>query len=165
MKAVGDKLRDLALSARSADEADKFGRSAFNRYYYAAFLVVRSVLMNIAPAYTRSSHKDLPNLLKERVYREAKDQARRLERAGQLSAAQKSAMITSIQICVEDLAQLLRLGYAVRCVADYKPEEPAMCRNGNLHLGGCTAGAAQHWPERAARSAGQLQAKWRELGF
>jgi hypothetical protein len=165
MKTVGDKLRDLALNAPSANDADKFGRSAFNRYYYAAFLVVRSALMNIDPGWARSPHKDLPSLLKGRIYKKTRDQALRLERARQLSPQKRAELITSIRICVEDLAQVLEAGYSARCVADYTPEEPALVRNGNLQLGGVTAATAQRWPDRAAMNAGRLQARWRELGF
>jgi len=164
MKMVGDKLRDLAIVAGDADAINKYGRSAFNRYYYAAYLIVRDTIMDIDPKWARCSHKDLPSLLQKTIYRQARDQALRLEKAGQLSARQRTTLITSIKICTDSLAQLLQSGYAIRCVADYSPEEIVVYRDKNLHLGECTTSAAQHWPRRAARSAGQLQAKWRELG-
>jgi len=165
MKKVGDKLRDLAIAASDADVINKYGRSAFNRYYYASYLIVRSAIMNIDPKWAQCSHKDLPNLLRKTIYRQARDQALRLERAGQLNARQKSLLIDSIKICTAKLAQLLQSGYAIRCVADYSPEEIVVLRSKNLYLGNCTTSAAQHWPEQAAINAGQLQAKWRELGF
>lgn len=161
---VGDKLRDLAITASDAETINKYGRSAFNRYYYAAYLIVRDAIMNLDPKWARCSHKDLPSLLQKKIYRQAREQARRLEQAGQLNAQQKSMIITSIKICTAELAELLKESYTVRCVADYSPEDLVVLRNKNLFLGSCTTSAAQRWSERASRNAGMLQAKWRELG-
>lgn len=46
LPSVADHLSQIAKS-RHADEADAFGRTAFNRYYYAAFLSTRELLMQI----------------------------------------------------------------------------------------------------------------------
>ena len=44
MKIVGEKLERWALEQKAVDEKDLFGRSAFNRYYYAVFLLTREML-------------------------------------------------------------------------------------------------------------------------
>ena len=165
MKIVADKLKELALASSIGHEIDQYGRSAFNRYYYAIFLVVRSTLMNINPSWARSPHKNFPDILTGSVYRAARNQALKLERAGQLKPREKSGMITSIKICVEDLAQLLQTGYEARLIADYSPEEIVRRVADNLQLRNYTMRAAQTWPKLAERRAGQLGAKWRELGL
>lgn len=165
MRIVADKLKELALASRTNHETDQFGRSAFNRYYYAVYLVVRSTLMNINPGWARSPHKGIPDILTGSVCRAARDQALKLERAGQLNAREKSNMITSIRICAHELAQLLQAGYAARLMADYSPEETVRRVADNLQLSNYTMSEAQAWPERAERSAGRLGAKWRELGL
>lgn len=44
MKVVGEQLHDWALQKKAQPERDVFGRSAFNRFYYAAFLITREML-------------------------------------------------------------------------------------------------------------------------
>lgn len=165
MRRVGDSLLDLAVAERDAGAADEFGRSAFNRYYYAVYLIVRKAVMSIDPKWASCSHKDLPELLTKQLYRAVRGRARFLERKGYFNRGQSARLVRSFKICSSDLAQLLRTSYGVRCVADYSPEERIQFRDGTVHLGETTAGAAQRWPDRAERSSGQLRASWKKLGY
>ena len=47
--------------------ADAFGRSAFNRYYYASFLNVRDLVSTLDGRWARISHKGIPDLLRGAV--------------------------------------------------------------------------------------------------
>jgi hypothetical protein len=165
MKIVADKLKELALASSIDHEIDQYGRSAFNRYYYAVYLIVRSKLMDINPSWARSPHKNIPCILTKRVYPHARKQAMKLERAGQITQREKSNMIHSIRICVEELSKVLETAYAARLKADYSPEEKVRRVANSLELSIYKIGSAQGWPERAARNAGQLAAKWRRLGL
>ena len=49
MQYVGSELERLALSDADPNNADLLGRSAFNRYYYAAFLITRETLGYMQP--------------------------------------------------------------------------------------------------------------------
>lgn len=165
MKIVADKLKELALASVTNHEIDQYGRSAFNRYYYAVYLIVRSKLMDINPSWARSPHKNIPDILTKSVCSRARDQAMKLERAGQLTQRKKSDMIQSIRICADELSKILQTAYAARLKADYSPEEKVRRVANNLELSIYKIESAQAWPERAARNAGQLAAKWRELGL
>lgn len=165
MKCVGDKLCEWAVNTPDGSVANMFGRSSFNRYYYAAYLNVRSILLGINADWAHCSHKDLPVILTKTILNSAKKQARRLEQAGQLSAQEKASLLDTLRICTNDLGELLKTAYEIRCIADYRPEIQAVSVGKDIQLGSCNASAAKNWPDRAARSAGQLQAKWRELGY
>ena len=165
MRIVADKLKELALASNTDHEIDQYGRSAFNRYYYAVYLVVRRTLMNINPSWARSPHKNIPDILTGSMYTHARNQALKLERAGQLSQREKSEVIRSIRICVDELSKVLQTAYEARLMADYSPEETVRRVANNLELKKYTIASAQGWPDRAERNAGQLAAKWRELGL
>jgi len=47
MQRVGAALAERAVTAQVLDEADVFGRSAFNRYYYATYLITRALLREL----------------------------------------------------------------------------------------------------------------------
>ena len=49
MQYVGSELERLALINTDPNSADLLGRSAFNRYYYAAFLITRETLGYMQP--------------------------------------------------------------------------------------------------------------------
>lgn len=63
MKVVGDKLENFALGEKNILSKDLFGRSAFNRYYYAAFLVTREMLGELQNSWKATPHRQIPILL------------------------------------------------------------------------------------------------------
>jgi hypothetical protein len=60
MRIVGDHFAGTAAGKGDENEFDLFSRSAFNRYYYSAFLSVRSVLKTLDPAWATPSHQSMP---------------------------------------------------------------------------------------------------------
>ncbi|MCC6597770.1 MAG: hypothetical protein IT559_03160 [Alphaproteobacteria bacterium] len=119
MHRVAHHLQVHAVSAAS-NERDAYARSAFNRYYYDLFLLVRSMLIFLdSEKYSSLSHSDYPNVLKKiaKYFQKEKEQARRsgdvpLETMLQLAISASKA-----------LASLMEKAYSVRIVADYNPEE------------------------------------------
>ena len=59
---VADHLSKAARTTVGG-EADAFGRSAFNRYYYAAFLSTRELLSMIERSWSGVPHSNIPALL------------------------------------------------------------------------------------------------------
>lgn len=164
MKVVADKLKEIALAADTDLKVDQFGRSAFNRYYYAAFLAVRKTLMEIDDGWARSPHKNLPKILTDTVFQSAKRIAIRLNKKRLLTKPEMAQILLSIKICVNDLSKILQSGYEARRCADYSPEDTVKRISGNLSLGNHTIHEAQSWPTRAEIKAGQLLKCWRQLG-
>ncbi len=165
MKIVGDKLRDIATASTEPAALDQFGRSAFNRYYYAAYLAVRERLMVINDRWGKSPHKTLPEILSKSLCRAAAEQAKRLSRAGVLDTAEGAKYVRSIRICAGSLAQMLTDAYEARRVADYEPRELVVRDSGSLRLRNFTLRAAESWPSQAENAAAQMLIHWRKLGL
>ena len=55
MKIVGHHLQQEAIRRTSDAEKDVFGRSSYNRYYYAAFLTARSLFVSLDPGWEKRS--------------------------------------------------------------------------------------------------------------
>jgi hypothetical protein len=74
MRIVGDHLAEVAAKSGDATHFDLFGRSAFNRYYYSAFLSVRTALRTIDSRWATPSHQAVPAVLKGDVLARLKRQ-------------------------------------------------------------------------------------------
>ena len=68
------------------DIADAYGRSAFNRYYYAAYLTARDLLIKFNPIWD-VSHSDVPNLLESTLPALFRKTAMQLQKNNVLSHA------------------------------------------------------------------------------
>jgi hypothetical protein len=165
MKIVGDHLTGVAASRPNPMECDLFGRSAFNRYYYGAYLIARDMLAQLDRAWARTSHSDIPDLLEGAVINKIRKEAKNQEQAGLLSKAASSGHRKSAAIAVAQLSQLLRSAYGVRIVADYEPDAP-ISRNGHiLILVDHSTDEAKRWQGRATQAAGTILNIWRQLGI
>jgi hypothetical protein len=149
---VGDYLRDKALR----DEADPFGRSAFNRYYYATYLSIRELLRELNPDWGHVSHKDIPTLLEGKVVNPIKRAARRQRDMAAIHGAYAAAA---------EIANVLRTAYAVRIVADYEPEDAIIFHDGTFTLSNHGVGEAASWVGRVAAPKQKLRRLYRELGI
>lgn len=117
---VGHYLQKEAVSANS-DDRDAFARSAFNRYYYGAFLNTRALLGSLDPSWLSMSHSGYPEVLKGKV-RKKLNQAR--EKARKNGDSTLVSRIDTAKRAVDELAKIMTIAYAIRVVADYEPDEP-----------------------------------------
>lgn len=160
MEAVARHLRDraIALGVASDVEADSFGRSAFNRYYYAAYLAVRHILEPVIPDLPRQ-HSTLPEFLRTTVRKQLGKRRERASRAGDHPAAKASK---DAKQAVLNLAEILVAGYGSRVMADYHPEIPVDfgCQDFKLNEVRCTV--AQGWPPKAKHFANIIAAAMRQ---
>ncbi|MBP6766229.1 MAG: hypothetical protein KA171_00510 [Reyranella sp.] len=152
MHEVGEYLRDKALESN----ADLFGRSAFNRYYYAAYLSARELLQELDPKWAASSHKAIPDLMEGIVVDRLKAVAKRQGEHGIVNSAYKAA---------SEIANVLRTAYAVRVVADYQPNNRVEFSNGTFKLVEHSAAEAASWARRVDTPKGTLLRLYRKLGI
>jgi hypothetical protein len=165
MKIVGDHLTGVAANRADVMECDLFGRSAFNRYYYGAYLIAREMLMQLDPAWARTAHSDIPDLLEGAVINKIRKEAKNQEQAGLLSKTASSSLRNSAATAVTQLSQLLRSAYGVRIVADYDPGSQ-ISRNGKiLILVDHSTDEAKRWQGRATQATGTILNIWRRLGI
>jgi len=164
MRQVADHLRQQTVTLGSEQDVDAFARSAFNRYYYASYLVARGLDREIRAAAQSPGHKALPEIivgtLRERILRELRSAAKsRLLPYGRVESC-KAKVCSATQ----SLSELLISGYGLRVIADYEPEQIAHRNGKTVLLSGTTLDAAARWPERADRFCGEILSVWKELG-
>lgn len=138
---------------------DLFGRSAFNRYYYAAFLEVRSMLRDLNETWAEIPHADIPKLLTGQVRTTIKRKQRWATRLGETEA---------VQICIRgatsahELAALMGEAYAVRVTADYYPEIAIVSGNrGRFQLNLVHVTTAHDWAGRARGFGQKIKRAWK----
>jgi hypothetical protein len=165
MQVVADRLAEIAGQVGKPDDVDAFGRSAFNRYYYAAFLAVRETLKAINPAWSRPTHKDIPDILEGSVREAIKRQIRNWEKSGALPPSRASSLRTSANASTGELAMLLKSAREVRRIADYEPETRCKITAALITLGNDSLQSAHQWPARARSYISTILKIYRELGL
>lgn len=165
MQIVGNELERLALSNSNLDDSDLLGRSAFNRYYYAAFLITRETLGLMQANWRGTAHAEIPNLLQEGLRKPARSAIRKQKQSGLLDSGDESRILTDLNATGSELAQLLRNAYDARILADYEPDIKTS-RDGNIiMLKSHTLTSAKEWPRRASKQCARLLKIWKEVGL
>lgn len=147
MEVVARHLRDHALIVKgtTTEEASLFGRSAFNRFYYSAYLTVRSELGSTLADFPKA-HASLPSFLRALATKELNRRRQRATRANDHHSAKLSA---DAKFAAIDLAQLLDIGYNARVLADYYPEVPVFFYDRGFKLNEIAISEAESWPHKA----------------
>jgi hypothetical protein len=165
MIVVAERLSEIALAEPIEEHADSFGRSAFNRYYYASYLIIRDMLRQLDRSWTRTGHSEIPKLLAGEVIKRVRNELHRQEKARLLGSGKAKSILKEANTATAELSNLLKNAYVVRCVADYEPEEKIFCDGRVIKLGEHTIGAARNWPSRASIHTKTLIKIWRQLGL
>ncbi|WP_186101774.1 hypothetical protein [Burkholderia gladioli] len=165
MERVAEALTEQAVSSPDEMDANMFGRSAFNRYYYSVYLSARQMVIAGHPEIKQFKHKDLPDLLVGKIQENIQLEAGKLKKRHMLSDGQASKLAQSSRQALSELANILREGYHIRVIADYDPNVIAVVRNGHVILEDKTSDAARQWGRRAERCIGQVRRVWRQLGI
>lgn len=145
--------------------ADAFARSAFNRYYYAAFLSVRQMLKDIDASWGRLAHAEIPYIIEGALFNKVKAIATKLEKKRIISASEKSRHITGMQASTSELASLLRTAYNVRVISDYEPEVLVEFHDHSFSITGVTNKQAAGWFSRVGFLKGSIMKSYKELGI
>ena len=160
METVARHLENEALARLGNQvEYDEFGRSAFNRYYYAAFLEVREMMRHFDHKWF-GSHGSLPDELigsVKRRFSQAKSRAFKIGDKGLESRCQYAIHH------LHELSDLMRKIYGIRVVADYQPETLILISGGSLSLAAVEIGVAKHWASDVRSHAGHIVPVWNEI--
>lgn len=165
MQIVGDELERLALGSGDAAKSDLLGRSAFNRYYYAAFLITRETLASMRSNWRGTAHAEIPNLLKTGLKTPAKTAIKSQRRRGLLDQGDESKLLTDLNATADELAQLLAGAYDARILADYQPEIKIVRTGSVITLKTYKLTTAKKWPAEAAKLCARLSRIWKEIGL
>lgn len=140
---VGKTLSAEAKKS-SGDIADAFGRSAFNRYYYAAYLATRDLLITFNPKWD-VSHSDAPKLVESALPALVRKEGKRLLKINALTHANEQRISSGVASAGAAIGELLRIAYKVRVISDYKPEEQVSFDKSTFHLDDHSEGEARSW--------------------
>jgi hypothetical protein len=165
MKIVGDYLAGVAASRGDATEFDLFSRSAFNRYYYSAFLSVRTALKSLDPIWATPSHQSMPEILKGEVLKRLKRQVRNAQKAGQISQSKGNQLLHAAAVAASELSNLLTSARETRRLADYEPETRVARDGSTTKLGEWTLEAARNWEGRVDAQSKTILKIYAQLGL
>jgi hypothetical protein len=158
-------LASVSKASATHSEFDLFGRSAYNRYYYAAFLCVRSALREIDQAWSAPAHKAIPELLRGQVRSRLKKGIRSAEASGQITRSEGKRMFNAVSIAASTLSTLLDSAREVRRVADYEPEQLLMKDGMTVKLRDCSLDTAMRWTRRAELETKRILKVYGDLGL
>lgn len=160
---VGASLAQISVDAPSESDMDAFGRSAFNRYYYSAYLTARELLGHFDPEWRTQGHSNVPGLLKDSVKEVFLKAARKARRT--MPGIQVDKSLNQAINGLGELANILTEGYAIRVLADYTPETKAVRESGKITLGPASLSSAAFWPKRSKVLASIVKSCGRDLGI
>ncbi len=161
LQQVGLHLQVKAVGLTDRVERDLFGRSSYNRYYYATFLCVRRVLAQMRPQWAFVAHAKLPEVLKGQII---KDLTKRRQRARKMDDDELVRQCSRAIKAASELADLLRASSATRVVADYHPEIAVdFVRGDRFTLNEVGITEAHQWPERALVWIEEVSSAWRQV--
>jgi len=158
MREVAEHLETEAKRrSKNVDDVNLFARSAFNRYYYATFLLARELMKKFRPSW-RGSHSALPKELTGSILREIKQLKKKANRLHDWE------IVSQCDVCIHhihQLSELLESAYGLRVIADYEPEITATIDvGGTITLGDKKISDAKHWVEQAISLKGKIETFW-----
>lgn len=160
MHRVAHHLQIHAVSAVPNDR-DIYARSAFNRYYYDLFLLVRGMLASFdSEKWSSLPHVAYPEVLRK-IAKDFQKEQRQAQRNGDMP------LHTILQLAVsasKALASLMEKAYGVRVVADYTPEESInFVSAGRFSLKNIDITEAHNWRTDVETWIKNIEQAWRQL--
>jgi hypothetical protein len=147
MERVALELQRTAMKRRDqVDDFDKFGRSAFNRYYYAVFLIVRDLMLEFNSRWA-GSHSSIPEMLRGTVRGEI---SRFRSAANKRGNSEQSEAANRAIAAIHSLATLMEEANRLRVTADYNPAIRVEDQGGErFALVSTNITEAHQWPSNA----------------
>jgi len=165
LKVVGDQLSTWAIAQKDKQKQDVFGRSAFNRYYYSAFLITRQMLGEFEDRWKSTAHREIPNLLRASVKRKVESRLKINVRTRIMTESEKSRFLMELKTSLNELAALLSEAYDVRIIADYEPEMLVTFEKKIISLRNYKLTSANNWPGRARAYCKTIRRVWKGCGL
>lgn len=161
MEIVGLHLQNIASNRPNPVERDLFGRSAFNRYYYATYLNVKEFLGSLRGEWGRISHDAVPDLLMGAVKKVLQNGRERAKRASDKDTVELCSRAIH---AVHELSKMMTEGYASRVAADYNPEVKIDFSDAyDFTLNFVRVKEAAGWPNKARAFLQTINSAWRQV--
>ncbi|WP_139211210.1 hypothetical protein [Azotobacter beijerinckii] len=162
MQIVADHLKSHALNTTDGSERDLFGRSAYNRYYYAAFLIIRAGFFRMEELGESEElpHSNVPERLRNRLRKKFNAEKRKALAVQDHDLARRCSHAAS---AAENLGAMMEEARATRTLADYFPEIPVEVSARGLSLMEVELESAKAWPQKAAAFMSTIESVWRQI--
>lgn len=161
MEVVAHHLQSEASTRLNSVERDHFGRSAFNRYYYATYLDVKDGLGSLRAEWGGIPHGDVPHVLVGAV---KKALAKGRERAQRASDSDTVELCNRAVSATHVLSEMMTNGYATRVAADYHPEVKIDFADAfDFTLNFVRVKEAADWPNKARMLLKSITFAWRQV--
>ncbi|MBR9813368.1 hypothetical protein GYB61_05860 [bacterium] len=151
-------VSNATSSGVDSDDRDAFGRSAFNRYYYSAYLQTREMLKSIQHGWHGVNHADVPRVLTGEISKELKKARTRANRMKDWET--KQSLDRGID-AARTLSDLMKVAYSTRGAADYHPEFRVEFSSGCLQLVSVSIDQAKSWPYKAKQLSTEILRAWK----
>ncbi|EOY5423051.1 hypothetical protein I6M88_20300 [Citrobacter sedlakii] len=167
---VADHLVKQANATRRKGEvhtilADAYGRSAFNRYYYACFLNIREFVSTIDSNWGKVKHAEVPTLLRVSVNRKIEIELQKSERIGDLTLGEYRSKKSLLRTSLENMASTMALAYTIRGVVDYEPEIEMIFGDGSFSINKMSVASAKGWLQTINSEKSKVVKIMKEVGF
>jgi hypothetical protein len=161
MEIVGLHLQNVASTRLNPVERDLFGRSAFNRYYYATYLDVKECLGSLKVEWGRITHDGVPDLLMGAVKKVLQNGRERAKRASDDDTVELCSRAIH---AAHELSKMMTEGYASRVAADYNPEVKIDFSDAyDFTLNFVRVKEAAGWPNKARAFLRTINSAWRQV--
>jgi hypothetical protein len=160
MHVVGHHLQIEAIRRHDVRERDLFARSAFNRYYYASFLLIRDAFGEMEPSWQTMPHKSYPTTLRGKVTQTLK---RGRSQAMKLGDYQLEEQLRTSSAAAAELAKLLERAYGTRVAADYDDTPVIFATGQRFSLNSITITEAHEWSQKVQTLASTIKSGWRQI--
>ena len=160
--AVGHHLQKEAISAAPA-EKEAYARSAFNRYYYSAFLNARSLLVELLDQSKASEmkHASYPGFLKGTIQKKLSHERRNASKIGD---ARLVSRIDLAKRSAAELARIMEIANKAREAADYEQDEPVRFGGSyRFSIKSVDISDAHDWEEATRRHCNVVRKVWDEI--
>jgi hypothetical protein len=160
MRRVAEHLADQAMLASDKGERDVFGRSAYNRYYYSTFLLVRESLrrMQVLKEQDDIAHASIPQMFDGSI-RGRLNKSR--SHAEKIQDRESVKIFSDALSAARNLAFLMNEARGIRTAADYHPEVGVIFSQQGFQLMSMEIDKARNWPNKAKAFLGPIERAWR----
>jgi hypothetical protein len=162
MDQVGKHLRKETLNRTIQIEKDLFGRSAFNRFYYAAYWETRELLRALNSNWGSTAHKAIPELLTGQIRNMF---TKAIAQASKVGDKELIDLCSSAKSSAINLSILLKSAYSARVMADYSLETPITFSSTgrDFLLEKQSILSAQEWPQKAKGYSSTIKQAWKQI--
>lgn len=125
--------------------ADAFGRTAYNRYYYACYLDMRRFIGELNSQWAGVNHAEVPNHLTGAVLKKINRELINCEKNGLMSSGQVFSKKSIISTALHTMASIMAEAYTIRCTVDYEPDIMIVYKNEKILIENTTVATAKDW--------------------